>query len=376
MTIKEKYCIFHIPNHIDNNGTSGSQVRPRKMMKAFEDIGYKVEVVMGYGAERKQAIERIKNNILSGVKYDFLYSESSTMPTLLTEEDHIPRYPFLDFDFFKFCKKHGIRIGLFYRDIYWRFPVYRLAVKGVKYYAAQLMYRYDLIKYSNLLDVLYLANSGVAKYLPNKKLVSISESLPPASDKNEYLKEKSVFYDTRVTSKSKSIELFYVGGLGNQYEFLELLKGIKDIPTVNLTICCREKEWNINRLRYEDYLTDRVRIVHVSGDALIPLYMQADVCCCYFSHNEYMDIAVPVKLFEYLSFGIPVLASSGNPAGEFIASCKAGWTINYNSALVKELFEHLLAHYEDIYKAHLYALKAIEGNQWADRALLVQKELT
>mgnify|MGYP002508161968 CR=1 FL=1 len=35
---EKKYCIFHVPNHIDENAKSGSHVRPRKMLEAFERI--------------------------------------------------------------------------------------------------------------------------------------------------------------------------------------------------------------------------------------------------------------------------------------------------------------------------------------------------
>ena len=98
----EKNMIFHIPNYIDLSRKSGSNIRPYKMIKAFENNGYKVDIIKGYGKERKQSIHNVKMKIKKGVKYDFLYSESSTMPTLLTEKNHLPLYPFLDFSFFKF----------------------------------------------------------------------------------------------------------------------------------------------------------------------------------------------------------------------------------------------------------------------------------
>ena len=84
--MKEKRCIFHIPNYIDKTSKSGSSVRPQMMIKAFEEIGYHVDYVMGYGKERKSQIEKIKRNIRNGVKYEFLYAENSTTPTLLTEK--------------------------------------------------------------------------------------------------------------------------------------------------------------------------------------------------------------------------------------------------------------------------------------------------
>ena len=56
--MKEKRCIFHIPNYIDKTSKSGSSVRPQMMIKAFEEIGYHVDYVMGYGKERKSQIEK------------------------------------------------------------------------------------------------------------------------------------------------------------------------------------------------------------------------------------------------------------------------------------------------------------------------------
>lgn len=92
--MKEKRCIFHIPNYIDKTSKSGSSVRPQMMIKAFEEIGYHVDYVMGYGKERKSQIEKIKRNIRNGVKYEFLYAENSTTPTLLTEKIIFPSIHF------------------------------------------------------------------------------------------------------------------------------------------------------------------------------------------------------------------------------------------------------------------------------------------
>lgn len=64
------------------------------MIKAFEEIGYHVDYVMGYGKERKSQIEKIKRNIRNGVKYEFLYAENSTTPTLLTEKIIFPSIHF------------------------------------------------------------------------------------------------------------------------------------------------------------------------------------------------------------------------------------------------------------------------------------------
>ena len=99
----KKRCIFHYPNPISDKMSAGSSVRPNQMLNAFKLCGYIVDDVTGYGSERKQKIREIKKNIKNGVKYDFVYSESINIPTVLSEENHIPIYPFLDFSFFTFC---------------------------------------------------------------------------------------------------------------------------------------------------------------------------------------------------------------------------------------------------------------------------------
>lgn len=168
MKNQTKRCIFHIPNYIDLNRKSASNIRPFKMIKAFQDIGYQVDCVMGYGRERKKSIKEIKKNIKNGVKYDFLYSESSTMPTLLTEKNHLPTHPLLDFGFFKFCKKYNIKIGLFYRDIHWKFDMYKKNVPFVKRNIAKMFYKYDLYKYNKLVNVLYIASERVEQYIQHE----------------------------------------------------------------------------------------------------------------------------------------------------------------------------------------------------------------
>ena len=89
--------------------SAGSSVRPNQMLNAFKLCGYIVDDVTGYGSERKQKIREIKKNIKNGVKYDFVYSESINIPTVLSEENHIPIYPFPGFFIFYILQKSRIK---------------------------------------------------------------------------------------------------------------------------------------------------------------------------------------------------------------------------------------------------------------------------
>ncbi len=46
--------IFHLPLQLDQKMQSCSQIRPQKMIQAFKDIGYDVDVVMGYVQQEKK----------------------------------------------------------------------------------------------------------------------------------------------------------------------------------------------------------------------------------------------------------------------------------------------------------------------------------
>jgi hypothetical protein len=159
-----KKMIFHLPFEPDRKRNSASNLRPFWMLDSFKELGYQVEVVMGNGITRKKQITKIKKDILEGQIFDFVYSESSTMPTLLTESHHLPLFPFLDFGFFRFLKKQKIPIGLFYRDIHWRFDQYK--VHPLKKWISRLFYQYDFKEYKKSLDVIFLPSIEMGKYIP------------------------------------------------------------------------------------------------------------------------------------------------------------------------------------------------------------------
>lgn len=363
-----KKCIFHIPNSLEGN--YGSHVRPQKMMQAFKDIGYDVDVVMGYGKERKQSIKKIKKNIRAGMKYDFMYSESSTMPTLLTEKNHLPLYPLLDFSFFRFCKKNGIRIGLFYRDIYWKFPIYKESVRGWKRVFAIIMYQYDLICYARLLDVFYLPNKKMLDYIDNIKLKNMFSTLPPALDKNSFCMDNKSLHNS-----AKKIHIFYVGGIGPEYRFHILLEIVRKLPNYRLTVCCREREWKIVSNEYEKYLNDRIEIIHKSGSELEAYFKEADICSAFFKGSLYRQFAMPIKLFEYMEKDKPIIATKGTAVGEFVQEHEIGWSIEYDKDKLEQLLLTISENPQLIDEKKRNIEKIAPSHTWQARASKVMTDL-
>lgn len=364
-----KRCIVHIPNNIDKRALSGSQIRPLKMIQAFRDNGYIVDVIMGYGSERKKQIDKLKSNIEIGIKYDFLYSESSTMPTLLTEKDHIPRYPFLDFGFFSFCKKHNIKIGLFYRDVQWKFPFYRESVSLVKRFISIPMYRYDLWKYKNLLDVFYLPTGQMKTYLSEcPELLQKAKILMPGCDEKDNMKLKS-------ESKREGINLFYVGGIVGIYDIQNFMRAVSGLENINVIICCRQPEWEKIKEEYQQYLTNNIKIVHASGKELEKYYEWADICSVLGGTGEYFSMAMPVKVFEYLAKNKPMLGVKGSASGNLIEDENIGWVTEYTVEEIRQCLMDIVRCPETIFQKKKNQEVFYEKNTWKARAKQVINEL-
>ena len=364
--MKQRRCIFHYPHPIDENAAVGSAVRPLNMLKAFRESGYIVEEVTGYGKERKKKINEIKVKIQNGVKYDFVYSESLSMPTLLSEKNHFPKYPFLDFGFLKFCRKQGTKVGLFYRDIYWKFPLYKESVSKWIPYITVPLFKYDLRKYEQVVDVLYVPSKPFMKYYPHE----MNWKPLPSGGQYRIKRNEKMFLD------SGKLSMFYVGGLVGLYDVTELIKGVRALDNVELMICCPENMWEANKVRFGHLMTENIHIVHGSGLELEKFYDKAHVTCLYLPNSEYRDMAMPVKLFEYIGYGKPVIANSGTAVADYIKENDIGWVIDYDHEQLVELLRRLAENHEEVRQKTVNIQHAAEHNTWEARVKEIINDLT
>src|SRR5699024_1028759 len=94
-------------------------------------------------------------------------------------------------------------------------------------------------------------------------------------------------------------------------------------------------DWEKNRDRYEHLLGERIRVVHGSGAELEPLYDAASACVLFVEPGEYRTFAAPVKFFEYVGHGKPVLLSRGTYAGDLGERLGVGPVIDYSSEALR-----------------------------------------
>jgi glycosyltransferase involved in cell wall biosynthesis len=364
----EKNMIFHFPLKLDTQARSASGIRPQRMLAAFKDIGYNVIEISGYSRERKKIINKLKKEIDTGLQIDFLYSESSTMPTLLTDPSHIPVRPFVDFSFFKYCANRKIPVGLFYRDMYWKFPEYVTSGGKVKSFIAKAFYKYDILKYKQLLSKLYLPSLKMGEYFREFANMCYDE-LPPACGVHEI--------DATIDCQNKNnINLLYVGGIGKGYKLHTLVNAIKGNSSFTLTICTRKEEWDLFHAEYEDTeFNKNIHVVHLSGEALEKIYMNADIAVLFLEPSEFRIFANPYKLFEYIGYGKPVLASKDTYAGEYVKRLDIGWTIPYDTKAAFEFLEYIKNNTGDIKTKTEQVKKLAALSRWTDRARKVMSDL-
>ena len=340
------------------------------MRTAFEQLGYQVDFIHGNAAQRKLLMEEVKKTIRQGVKYEFMYAECSTEPTLLTEPHHLPLHPFLDFSFFRFCKSHGIRIGLFYRDVYWNFPFYGDTLPFWKKAMAKAFYRYDLRKYNQLLDVLYLPSRRMLDHVPHKMKMKVEE-LPPGADFDNQ-GQNGLQPEHRTIS---GIHILYVGGVSGIYRIHALWAAVKERPQVQLTVCCRKEEWEKSHSDYQQYISPNIAVVHKSGEELKELYERANLVSLFMEPNEYRNFAFPVKLFEYIRFGKAVIATDNTAVGEFVQKYDIGWVIPYEVSRLLQLLDELLKDPVLISEKTGKIKEILNDNSWNARAKKVVEDL-
>src|SRR5712692_8810370 len=216
----ERRCIFYRTRAMVEDPMSGSDLRPAKLLQAFRELGYEVDVVAGPAADRTPAISKVKREILAGVRYDFLYAEPPTTPTLLNEPHHFPTHPLLDYRFLSYCHSRGIPVVLFYCDVQWRLPGYPSRVGWPKYLVMLPFFHLDLLVYSRVVDALLVPDLGMVPQIPGRVSKRPTWASIPGFDPAETPPQREP------SGAGKPLRLFYVGGVSPPvYDLTPLLRG-------------------------------------------------------------------------------------------------------------------------------------------------------
>ena len=358
--------IFHVPYALNPNATSASGIRPVKMRAAFEQLGFEVYEVSGSATERRSQMTVLKQAIDNGLDIEFVYSESSTRPNTFSESFRSP-HPFLDNGFLRFCRRHGIPVGLFYRDIYWRFADYRTMIGFAPATVLRACYLWDLLTYRRSITRLYLPSERMAAHVPIVEKSTMRPLLPafdlPAITARPH------------KSNSSRLTLFYVGAVGEFYRLHKIVESVGQVSGVDLTLCVPEAQWASVSSQYERMLSPSVHVVQATGTEVTAKLQSADIGVLFVEPINQWAFASPVNMFEYLANGKPIIAVAGTSSADFIESSGIGWTIPYDTDALTALLTHLAAHPAEVKAKAETAERVRTEHTWIARAQAVATDL-
>lgn len=342
------------------NATSGSQVRPQKMWKAFLDAGYEVYLLKGNDSRsgkkvRKKRVRELKRWLKQN-RPDFCYIEPTTRPIM---------YRF-DIRLLREIYRREIPMGFFVRDCYYKFSPIKVPGRLGRLKATYYKYLYHRTeRILRLMDIVYFPTMDMAELFPayaNKK------ALPPAGE-------------ALVPAKHERSNIsIYVGGLASVYYGAKLLldsfsilnSGDKRYP---LVLICRKEEFAA--LEHPAKTAPWLEVHHVSGKELEPFYKKADLALLPRSRDTYNDITISVKLFEYMSFGLPVVGVKTKATAQIIERHKMGILIDAKAEDFSQAIRRVLDDEQKYNEFRKNAEKAIfAGNLWIDRARQIAMDLT
>lgn len=357
--------VYHVPYPLDPAATSASGIRPVRMRRAFEEIGCRVLEVSGTAAQRRRRSRDVLRHLREGGRIDAAYSESATLPTLLTGPHHLPVHPLLDLGLLHRLGARGVPVGLFYRDVYWRFPEYRHRVGPLVAAGTTCLYRLDLWAYRRSLTRLYLPSLAMAPHVPGvpRRMVA---ALPPGAD----------LVPREHAARAGRLDLFYVGGLNDHYRLHRCVSAVAACPGTSMVLCTREDGWRERRGEYGPLLGGATHVVHESGVQLEARYRAADVAVLAVEPQPYREFAVPFKLFEYVGHGVPVIASAGTLAGDIVDREGLGWVVPYEVDALSALLSRLRDHPGEVDAAAARVRAAAPRHTWQARARTVVEDLT
>ena len=350
-----------------DDSTSGSVVRPQKMLDAFREAGLDVKLLSGTlrfrslkemlktSKSRKLKIAEI-NRWLNENRPDFCYIEPNS--TLIMTK--------ADIKLLKRLNKMKIPTAFFVRDFHYKFKQFNHTgnfLNKLKTMWIKILGR-RTEKLISCVDITYFPSVQSFPYFNYKDM----RALPPAGE--NLLTPKTGFSKTCI----------YVGGLQSHYGFDLLINSFKILNcdpknVFNLILVCRKDEFNT----YGSDLSSIpwLEIHHASGKELAPLYKKSDLALIPRGNNPYNDFAISVKLFEYASYGLPIVTIKKTAMGDIIEQNQIGLVTDlsaeqFSSAIKKILDDHDF--YEKFRKNTMDFL--LSKNLWIHRADQVIKNLS
>ena len=137
---------------------------------------------------------------------------------------------------------------------------------------------------------------------------------------------------------------------------------------------CRENEWK--SLSHPCKNAEWLEVHHVSGNELHSLYLRASIAFVSpRKDKEYNSFAVSVKIFEYISYGLPIVAVNCEALSEIVNKEKIGFAVEPDENSFVDAIEKLSE--DNIYQKYQKNIfdSLLNRNLWKHRIEQIVKDL-
>lgn len=337
-----------------NEQKSGSSVRPKKMYDAFNNIGVKIKLLEG---QQNRKLERWKRVI----KY-FKEIKKNNYDACYIEPPSGPIFNFCDHLLMLYISKiRKIPVGVFYRDAFWKLSEY-YSKKGLKTKIIILMHKFDwrIIKFVS--KVIYFPSESFANYFECKNKVIL---MPGA----EVIEDLAIGEDN---------SFIYVGGIDGLYGSNLLLDSFKlayeKNNLIKLNLVCREENDVIRAYKSEKWLN---LFVGKSGSKeLKEIYDISKYSIISLIPGSYSNLAVPIKLFEYISYEKPIVSTNCLEVEKIITKYNIGKIARADKDSLSEAIVSMASNTGEYhkYKDNIKS-KVLKNELWENRVNVVMKTL-
>ncbi|MCL6563374.1 MAG: glycosyltransferase [Firmicutes bacterium] len=320
-------------------------VRIAAMARALAQLT-ELTVISGRRGERERALWRwVQAGGLGQVDAVYVESASSTA----TPGDLL---------FLAAVTRRKVPLGIYIRDYYQRFPdLY--PQRTLKERLLALAYQATLAAYRRYADVLFFPTEGLAQLVGGRRVAL----LPPAGE---------------VKAPPEGLErnfsrVIYVGAVEERDGIPLLLAAweeVRALMAAELILVVRPREWR------GWALPQGVRRVEAHGPALSRWLWEAGLAVIPRLDTPYHRIALPVKLFDYLSHGLGVLVTEGSEAARLVAEEEVGQPVRPTAEAWAQALAAALAEPEKLREWSRRALGSVaERHNWQRRAQLLLQGL-
>lgn len=354
-----KNIIFYQPIEKSEalHSQSGTSIRPKELKKAFKNNGIRIIDINGNTKKRSLLVNKAQKE-----KVDYTYVESANIPMILSNKEHW-KISVADLkNFYQLSK--DMKLGLFYRDAHWRYKNYIKSVGLVKGIILKILYYTEFFFITKIFDYIFIPSEAFKNLLPSYSGKAEYIPLPPAASKD---------CKNRFKAFDNEFRIIYSGNISNG--------GTYDLTEVfDILIECKDVQWeleiNTPNESWENYHGSKklenlsnIIISHHTYDDMVHSEFDAkyNLAIIHTSLPKNIEkMAMPIKTFQYIGMGIPIICSGESAYADFIVENDIGWKLDSWEDLPK-LLRELSNDNRDISVKHNNMLKIKEMNTWEAR---------